>query len=62
MDVKATRLAMGLTAAELAAKLSVAPSTIYRLESGSMRLTPAMRSHIASVAKRKVVEAPDTPE
>lgn len=59
MDIKATREAMGLSATQMAERLGVAPSTIYRLEAGDIALTNRMKAHIETLAKSmrvKVVE------
>ena len=56
MDITATREAMGLTRTQLAEKLGVAPSTIYRLESGEITLTQRMEASIKMLCENMGVK------
>jgi transcriptional regulator with XRE-family HTH domain len=56
MDITATREAMGLTRTQLAEKLGVAPSTIYRLESGEISLTQRMEASIKMLCENMGVK------
>lgn len=56
MDITKTRKAMGLSAPQLAEKLGVAPSTVYRLESRDIALTARMKAHIEMLANAMSVK------
>ena len=51
-EIKALRLALGLTQTQLAARLGVAANTVYRWETGHTHPDPRARSALLRVQSR----------